>query len=106
MSFKTKGKHINKPVYSPIQDSYEDKPKIHKLSDSNTFYSTFHGTTERKHYSKDEWDEFTKKSTKKALESLVRSPDFNSWAVANADKLTLVTKEDTDRRKKSWFPWS
>ncbi|XP_071716543.1 uncharacterized protein [Rutidosis leptorrhynchoides] len=107
MSFrKNKGKRVSKPVYSPVEDSYEDKPKFHKLSDSNTFVSTFHDTTERKHYSKEEWDEFTKKSTKKALESLVRSADFNSWAVANTDKLTLRPKKDTETRKQSWLPWS
>lgn len=107
ISFATnKGKHIRS--YKPVsfEDSYEDKLKTHKLSEANTFYSSFHDTTERRQYSKDEWDEFTKESTKKALESLVCSPDFNRWAVAHADRITLLPKEDAKQRGKSWLPWS
>ncbi|GJS58591.1 transmembrane protein 194 [Tanacetum coccineum] len=109
ISFATnKGKHIRsyKPVSSPVEDSYEDKLKTQKLSEANTFYSSFHDTTERRQYSKDEWDEFTKESTKKALESLVCSPDFNRWAVAHADRITLLPKKDAKQRGKSWLPWS
>lgn len=92
---------------SHLQESshYNSKHEL-KLSDSNTFYSTFHETAARKQYSKDEWDEFTKQSTKKALESLVWSPDFNRWAVANADRLALLPKKDTKPKRKSWFSWS
>ncbi|KAI7728789.1 hypothetical protein M8C21_015525, partial [Ambrosia artemisiifolia] len=98
-------KHIrsHKPVSSsPIENAshYKNKDDL-KLSDSNTFYSTFHNTPSRKQYSKEEWDKFTKDSTKKALESLVWSPDFNRWAVANADRLALLPKKDTSPRRKS-----
>lgn len=84
----------------------EDHGIIHKLEDKNTFYSSFHDTRERRQYSKEEWDEFTKMSTKKALESLVCSPDFNRWAVAHADRITLRPKNDTSQRRQSWLPWS
>ncbi|KAK9071024.1 hypothetical protein SSX86_009592 [Deinandra increscens subsp. villosa] len=107
---KLRGKHkrSHKPDFqSPDKDSpsYKNYQEL-KLSDSNTFYSTFHDTPARKQYSKDEWDEFTKDSTKKALESLVWSPDFNRWAAANADRLTLLPKNDTNPSRKSWFSWS
>ncbi|KAI3789006.1 hypothetical protein L2E82_01790 [Cichorium intybus] len=88
------------------EDYYEEDHRIHKLQDKNTFYSSFHDTGERRQYSKEEWDEFTKESTKKALESLVCSPDFNRWAVANADRITLRPENDTNRTRKSWFSWS
>ncbi|KAJ9538136.1 hypothetical protein OSB04_030869 [Centaurea solstitialis] len=103
---KDKHRRSHKPVSSPVVDSYEDEPKIQRLSDSNTFYSSFHDAPDRKRYSKEEWDEFTKESTKKALESLVCSPDFNRWAVDHADRITLLPKENTVRRRRSWFPWS
>lgn len=109
LSFKTnkdKRRRSYKPVSSRVVDSYEDEHKIQRLSDSNTFYSSFHDAPERKRYSKEEWDEFTKESTKKALESLVCSPDFSRWAVDHADRITLLPKKDTNRRRQSWFPWS
>ncbi|XP_076959641.1 uncharacterized protein LOC143635783 [Bidens hawaiensis] len=101
-----RGKHIRS--HHPVEDSSSHNNNMHeaKLSDSNTFYSTFHNTPARQQYSKDEWDKFTKESTKKALESLVWSPDFNRWAVANADRLALLPKQDNKPRRKSWFSWS
>ncbi|GMP31242.1 hypothetical protein CsSME_00005539 [Camellia sinensis var. sinensis] len=48
-----------------------------QLSYSETHYSCFHKTPERRKFSKDEWEKFTKDSTKKALEELVSSPDFS-----------------------------
>ncbi|KAI3715778.1 hypothetical protein L6452_22765 [Arctium lappa] len=102
----TRRRSYKQPVSSPVIDSYEDEHRIQRLSDSNTFYSSFHNAPERKHYSKDEWDEFTKESTKKALESLVCSPDFSRWAIDHADRITLLPKKDTNRRRQSWFPWS
>ncbi|KAK6923159.1 NEMP family [Dillenia turbinata] len=79
------------------------------LSDSATYYSTFHDTPERKKFSKEQWDKFTKDSTKKALEELVSSPDFNKWAVANAERITLTPKQDSSSsayKRRRWFFWS
>ncbi|KAL4588508.1 hypothetical protein LXL04_001399 [Taraxacum kok-saghyz] len=106
MMFKTnksKGRRSYKKVF---EDSYEDEDKGKKLEEKKTFYSSFHNTRERRRYSKEEWDEFTKSTTKKALESLVCSPDFNRWAIAHADRITLRPKEDTSQRRGSWFSWS
>ncbi|GAB4846881.1 hypothetical protein Ancab_025889 [Ancistrocladus abbreviatus] len=79
-----------------------------QLSDSETFYSTFHDTPERRKFSKDEWDKFTRDCTKKALEDLVSSPDFNKWAVANAERITLTpigsTRNETSRGRR-WLFW-
>lgn len=65
----------------------------HQLLDSETFYSTFHNT-EQKKFTKDEWDRFTKESTKRAMEGLVSSPEFSKWAVAHADRITLTPKKE------------
>ncbi|KAA8531556.1 hypothetical protein F0562_006265 [Nyssa sinensis] len=76
-----------------------------QLSDSDTYYSTFHDTPERRKFSKDEWENLTRDSTKKALEELVSSPDFSKWAVANAERITLTPKKDTAYQRRSWFHW-
>ncbi|KAM7510501.1 hypothetical protein LguiB_009376 [Lonicera macranthoides] len=77
-----------------------------QLSDSETFYSSFHNTPERRKLSKGEWEKFTRDSTKKALEGLVSSPDFAKWAVAHADRITLTPSSDTAARpRRRWVPW-
>ncbi|GLJ29191.1 hypothetical protein SUGI_0575730 [Cryptomeria japonica] len=67
--------------------------------DEQDFYSTFHKTHQRKHFSKEEWEKFTKNSTKKALRELVSTYDFTKWARENADRLILSPqkiREDSD----------
>ncbi|GMP31248.1 hypothetical protein CsSME_00005545 [Camellia sinensis var. sinensis] len=75
-----------------------------QLSYSETHYSCFHKTPERRKFSKDEWEKFTKDSTKKALEEHVSSPDFGKWAVVNAERITLTPK-DTPYQPRKWIPW-
>lgn len=77
------------------------------MSESDTFYSSFHSTPEKKKYSKEEWNELTRRSTKKALEELVSSPDFSKWAVANAERITLTsnTQVNSNQKPKRWLPW-
>ncbi|KAK1363702.1 Nuclear envelope integral membrane protein 1 [Heracleum sosnowskyi] len=86
------------------------KPESHtaerSISDSDPFYSTFHNTPERRRFSKEEWEKFTKETTKNALEGLVSSPDFNRWAVAHADRITLTPTKDSAKQPKRWLPWS
>ncbi|KAL3526896.1 hypothetical protein ACH5RR_011552 [Cinchona calisaya] len=85
-------KRVTQVPFSSLQGSTSKSPR--QKSDPETFYSTFHTTPERRKFSKDEWDKFTKESTKKALETLVSSPDFSKWAVAHADRITLAPKKD------------
>nr|XP_016482809.1 PREDICTED: uncharacterized protein LOC107803577 isoform X2 [Nicotiana tabacum] len=75
------------------------------LSETDTFYSTFHNTPERKKLSKDEWNKLTRDTTKKAMEELVSSPDFSKWAVAHADRITLAPKKETTARQRRWYQW-
>ncbi|XP_043711439.1 uncharacterized protein LOC122660269 isoform X2 [Telopea speciosissima] len=77
-------------------------------SDSETYYSTFHQIPQRQRYPKDELDSVTKDFTKKALEELFSSPDFNNWAVAHAERITLTPSKDqssTSERRRGWFSW-
>ncbi|KAL6998557.1 hypothetical protein U1Q18_052194 [Sarracenia purpurea var. burkii] len=78
---------------------------LSQLSDSETYYSSFHTTPERRKFSREEWEKFTKDSTKKALKELVSSPDFSTWAVAHAERITLSPNKETADLPQRWFPW-
>ncbi|KAG5528418.1 hypothetical protein RHGRI_029183 [Rhododendron griersonianum] len=89
---------------TPVQGLTKTPPPS-QPSNSGAYYSSFHSTPEQQKFSKDEWNKFTKESTKKALEELVSSPDFSKWAVANAERITLSPNEDTAVRPRRWLPW-
>ncbi|XP_051126864.1 uncharacterized protein LOC127248532 [Andrographis paniculata] len=93
----------NRSPYTPIQSASSKSPK--RLSNSETFYSTFHSTPNRKKITKDEWDSFTKETTRSALEDLIASPDFNKWAVSHADRITLAPKNGPADKSGRWFHW-
>ncbi|CAL5387433.1 unnamed protein product [Camellia sinensis] len=91
---KPRSRHFTKATSNSLIQCLIRTPPS-QLSDSETHYSCFHKTPERRKFSKDEWEKFTKDSTKKALEELVSSPDFSKWAVVNAERITLTPKKDT-----------
>ncbi|KAJ1294347.1 hypothetical protein BS78_01G139800 [Paspalum vaginatum] len=55
-------------------------------------YSTFHNIQPRK-YSKEEWEDFTQESTRKALAECTATPEFAQWVADNAHRLQ-VEKDD------------
>ncbi|KAJ6420303.1 hypothetical protein OIU84_030257 [Salix udensis] len=81
----------------------------HQLSDSDVHLSTFHATPERRKFSKDSWEKFTRESTRKAVKELVSSPDFSKWAAANAERITVTPNSTTStsrQHRRKWFLWS
>ncbi|XP_011012069.1 PREDICTED: uncharacterized protein LOC105116412 isoform X2 [Populus euphratica] len=81
----------------------------HQLSDSDVYPSTFHTTPERRKFSKDSWENFTRESTQKAVKELVSSPDFSKWAAANAERITVTPNSTTStsrQQRRKWFLWS
>jgi len=103
-------------VYEP---SLVHTPSSNSKIDEQDYYSTFHKTPERKHFSKEEWETFTKDSTRKALRELVSTPEFTEWAVDNADRimtspvesryeendLNTGIKQKHNSRSVGWFGW-
>ncbi|KAF5197955.1 transmembrane protein, partial [Thalictrum thalictroides] len=80
-------------------------PRPHS-SDLGSYVSTFHKTPERKILSKEEWDSSTRDFTKKGLEELVSSPEFNKWAVRNAERITLApSRKHNSEQRSRWLPW-
>lgn len=97
---------LDMPLHFTVNPSGLTKtPPLSQPSNSGAYYSSFHSTPERWKFSKDEWNKFTKESTKKALEELVSSPDFSKWAVANAERITLSPNEETAVRPRRWLSW-
>ncbi|XP_073156167.1 uncharacterized protein [Henckelia pumila] len=97
-------KPLNRTPYSSSQASTSQSPT--RLSNAETFYSTFHDTPDRRKFSEAEWNKFGRESTRQALEGLVSSPDFSKWAVAHADRITLAPKkEDVEDKNRRWFGW-
>lgn len=60
------------------------------------YYSTFHKTRNRKKFTKEEWDEFTRKSTKQALAGWAASPEVVDWMVKHADRIKVLPSESSD----------
>ncbi|PUZ40491.1 hypothetical protein GQ55_9G428500 [Panicum hallii var. hallii] len=56
----------------------------------DTYYSTYHTTPDRRKFSEEEYKAFTREETKKAMKQLLSSPDFNRWALANADRISVT----------------
>ncbi|XP_050204310.1 uncharacterized protein LOC126654485 [Mercurialis annua] len=90
---------------SPMQGL--NRTGIRQLSDSDAYPSTFHATPERRKFSKETWDKFTRDSTQKAVKDLVSSPDFSRWAAANAERITVTPKSSrsSSQPRRKWLLW-
>lgn len=56
--------------------------------------------------SKEEWETFTKEQTKKAVDELVSSPDFNRWVVANANRISVTPPgTSSSAQRQRLFRW-
>lgn len=60
------------------------------------YYSTFHKRDNRKKFTKEEWDDFTRDSTKQALAEWAASPEFTDWIIEHADRIKLLPSESSD----------
>jgi len=65
------------------------KTQSHGVAMDN-YYSTYHTTPDRRKFSEEEYKAFTREETRKAMKQLVSSPDFNRWALANADRISVT----------------
>ncbi|KAM3412066.1 hypothetical protein ACQJBY_003624 [Aegilops geniculata] len=61
-----------------------------QVLDRDSYYSTYHTTPERRKFTKEEYEAFTKEETRKGMQQLLSSPDFNRWALANADRISVT----------------
>ncbi|XP_020589236.1 uncharacterized protein LOC110030708 [Phalaenopsis equestris] len=83
-----KGKMISTPSKSPSTNS-----RSRRLSDD--FYSTFHKTPTRK-FSKMEWEDFTRESTRDALSDWASTPEVAKWIADNTHRMKLSHDSSSD----------
>nr|CAB3495495.1 unnamed protein product [Digitaria exilis] len=72
------------------QDGFGSAKTLSQGVVRDSYYSTYHSTPDRRKFSKEEYDAFTREETKKGVTQLMSSPDFNRWALANADRISVT----------------
>ncbi|TKY62858.1 Nuclear envelope integral membrane protein 1 [Spatholobus suberectus] len=111
--WNSQGQHWSSPKgklwNSPKSSAWSDSPVRGVVSPSSgissqssgtqmgqDYYSTFHKTRNRKKFTKQEWDEFTRESTKQALAEWAASPEFTDWIVEHADRIKVLPSDSSD----------
>ncbi|KAF5749677.1 hypothetical protein HS088_TW03G00002 [Tripterygium wilfordii] len=90
---------------SPVQ-GVSSRTLTGDFSDSDTYASIIHKTPERRKFSRDEWEQFTRVCTKTAVEELVVSPGFGKWVAANAERITVTPNSaGGPGRRRRWLLW-
>ncbi|KAJ3673156.1 hypothetical protein LUZ60_006530 [Juncus effusus] len=97
------GTYLKRTSYN--SPSLGKRMPLRKTVREETYYSSFHSMPERRKFTKEEWELFTKEETKKAMKELISSPDFNQWALANSDRISVTPASASGRQKKRLFNW-
>ncbi|KAJ6763255.1 TRANSMEMBRANE PROTEIN (DUF2215) [Salix purpurea] len=92
------GKMWNSPKSSSAWTSSPVKglvsPSSHLATvDKQDYYSTFHNTPKRK-FTKKQWEDFTRESTRHAITEWAASPEVTDWLVENTDRIKLLPSND------------
>lgn len=100
--------HVVHSFTCTVTPSGVSRTPPYQLPDSGVYPSTFHATPERRKFSKDAWEKFTKDSTQRAVQELVSSPDFSKWVAANAERITVTPKSSgaSGQQRRKWLLWS
>ncbi|KAE8721372.1 anaphase-promoting complex subunit 6-like isoform X1 [Hibiscus syriacus] len=83
---KTAPAWTNSPVYTQLAEG---------AIDHQDYYSTFHKTHNRKKFTKQEWEDFSRESTREAMAELVASPEFTDWMIEHAERIKLLPCDDS-----------
>ncbi|KAE8699228.1 anaphase-promoting complex subunit 6-like isoform X1 [Hibiscus syriacus] len=60
------------------------------------YYSTFHKTRNRNKFTKQEWEDFSRESTRDAMAELTATPEFTDWMIEHADRIKLLPCESSE----------
>ncbi|CAN6439894.1 unnamed protein product [Victoria cruziana] len=63
---------------------------------NSDYYSTFHRSPARKRFSKKEWDDFTRESTREAMREWAASPEFSEWIIENANRIQIMPEDSPE----------
>ncbi|KAK7336296.1 hypothetical protein VNO77_16832 [Canavalia gladiata] len=92
----TRSAWSNSPVRGVVSPSFGVSPQSSGTQTGQDYYSTFHKTRNRRKFTKKEWDDFTRESTKQALAEWAASPEFTDWIIEHADRIKLLPSESSD----------
>lgn len=67
-----------------------------RVINQRDYYSTFHDTGKRKRFTEQEWEDFTRDSTRQAVAELAASPEFADWIIEHADRIKLLPSESSE----------
>lgn len=65
-------------------------------TNQQVYYSSFHKVEDRKKFTKQEWDDFTRESTRQAIAEWASSPEVSDWMIENSDRIKLLPSESSD----------
>ncbi|KAK8283525.1 hypothetical protein V6Z11_D08G096500 [Gossypium hirsutum] len=117
----SKQKMWNSPETKPTWTNSLVKGYYAKLGegaiDHQDYYSTFHKTNLQNKFTEQEWEDFSQKSTRKAMVELAASSEFTDWMIEHADRIKLLPRDDSsdesvgsksssgdeDEESHSWF---
>ncbi|XVF06664.1 hypothetical protein REPUB_Repub06bG0069600 [Reevesia pubescens] len=88
---KTSPAWTNSPVKGVVSS-----PLGEGAIDYQDYYSTFHKTRNRKKFTKQEWEDFSRESTRHAMAELTASPEFTDWMIEHADRIKLLPCDSSD----------
>ncbi|GLT87452.1 hypothetical protein SLE2022_055340 [Rubroshorea leprosula] len=95
-----KEKLWNSPISPPAWSNSPVRGVLSSSTSSGTrnqdYYSTFHKKRNRKKFTKQEWEDFTRESTRKAMAELAATPEFIDWVIERADRIKLISNDSTD----------
>ncbi|KAJ6799847.1 uncharacterized protein M6B38_203870 [Iris pallida] len=74
--------------------SYSSSAKMAREDEDH--YSTFHKTPTQRKFSKREWEDFTRESTRDALAEWAASPEVAKWVADNAHRMRLDAGNSSD----------
>ncbi|XP_065854149.1 uncharacterized protein [Euphorbia lathyris] len=78
---------------SPMSSSSWPNSPVKGTRGQQDCVSTFHNTPRRKKFTKTEWEDFTRESTRQAVAEWASSPEVASWMIENADRIRLLRSD-------------
>lgn len=84
--------YSNSPLKAPMLSMANTKP----ANEDEVYYSTFHKTPAPRRFSKQEWEDFTRESTREALQEWAASPEVSRWIADNANQIQFNKHENSD----------
>ena len=71
-------------------------PLVEGATNHQDYYSTFHKTRNPKKFTKQEWEDFSRETTRHAMAELATFPEFTDWMIEHADRIKVLPCDSSD----------